>query len=139
MPKAAVVPHRTRAVGVSIGDACEHLSQRAIDRVWQTPQQGLVEHHAQRVHVRTQIDVRGPDGLLRRHVRHRAQQFAHRGKHLDGRLLRVGLLDRLGQAEVENARLALRIDEHVGRLQIAVDHAALMCVVDRAADSDEQP
>ena len=48
---------------------------------------------------------------------------------------------RLGHAEVDDLRHRLAVvegDQHVGRLEVAVDDALLMRVLDRLADGDEQ-
>ena len=47
-------------------------------------------------------------------------------------------VDRAGQAEVEDLRLSRRIDEDVRRLQIAMDDALLVRVLDGVADLREQ-
>ena len=51
------------------------------------------------------------------------------------------LLDRLGDAEVDHLRHRLSVghpDQDVGRLEVAVDDALLVRVLDGAADADEQ-
>ena len=47
-------------------------------------------------------------------------------------------LQALGQSKVGHERLGVRVEENVGRLQIAVQHAALVRVVDGASDGGEQ-
>ena len=70
-------------------------------------------------------------GLLRGHVARCADQHA--------RLCQVAVfLDALGDAEIGNVRLASAIDQDVGGLQIAVQDAALMRVVNRAAHFGQQ-
>ena len=49
------------------------------------------------------------------------------------RQLRVALQP-LGQAEVGDERLILRVDEHVGRLEVTMENAMLMGIVDRLGD-----
>ncbi|GMU32745.1 MAG: hypothetical protein AMXMBFR20_06170 [Planctomycetia bacterium] len=44
----------------------------------------------------------------------------------------------LGQTEIENVRFAEPVDEDIARLQVAVDHAALMGAGHCVADLDEQ-
>ena len=51
------------------------------------------------------------------------------------------LLDRLGDAEVDDLRHRLPVghpDQDVARLEVAVDHALLVRVLDAVADADEQ-
>ncbi len=65
----------------------------------------------------------GGGGLLRAHVARRPQQQAgHRQR---------GFLDALGQAEVGQPDHALGVQEEVGRLDVAVDDAALVRVRQR--------
>ena len=45
----------------------------------------------------------------------------------------------LGQAPVDHQRLAVLADDHVARLDVAVQHAPAVGVVDRVADVDEPP
>ena len=57
------------------------------------------------------------------------------------RLLGQPLVDRLGDAEVDDLghRLAVvHVDQHVRGLDVAVDDAFLVRVLDRLADRDEQ-
>ena len=49
------------------------------------------------------------------------------------------LPDRLGQAPVDDQRLAVLADDDVGRLDVAVQDAPAVGVVDRVADVDEPP
>jgi hypothetical protein len=56
-------------------------------------------------------------------------------------LVRERVADRLGDAEVDNLRHRLTVvegDEHVRRLDVAVNHALLVRVLDGVADADEQ-
>jgi hypothetical protein len=85
-----------------------------------------------------------PLGLLRRHVRRRAQHLAlhrrlHRaargGLHRGG--LAVRLADDLGQAPVEDDHFAVVAQHHVLRFQVAVQHAARVRVRHRVARPDK--
>ena len=56
--------------------------------------------------------------------------------------LQVALLvpaDELRQAPVHHQGLAVLAHDHVGRLEVAVDHPAAVRVLDRVADVDEAP
>ena len=67
--------------------------------------------------------------LLRRHVRRRAKHHARiRPWHVKtcGWRLRGGVLDELGEAEIDNLGVTVLGDHDVGRLQIAVDDALLV-------------
>ena len=72
-----------------------------------------------------------PDDLLGTHVAHGPDHLARHRLH---RGLQVGLR-RAREAEVEHLRLARLGDEDVGRLQVAVDDAALVRVLHGVGDS----
>ena len=92
-----------------------------------------VEDRPQAVDVGGRRDrAAAPDGLLGGHVGGRAQDRAGDGQ------ARVGL-DPLGQAEVGDVGLALGVEQDVGRLQVAVQDAALVGVVDGLGDLGDQP
>ena len=67
-------------------------------------------------------------GLFRRDVIGRADRLAGLGQ------VRV-VRQPLGQAEVGDARLVAVVNEHVGRLKIAMEDALLVGVVDRRRDA----
>jgi hypothetical protein len=83
------------------------------------------------------IDGRGqlpcfPGGLFRCHV-------VGRTKNRRGESKATVLIERFGQTEICDVRLTLQIHEDVRRLQITMQDAALMSVMNRAANFDEQP
>ena len=117
----------------------------------------LVERRAQAVDVAggTHL-VEVAAGLLGAHVRRRADRRARlrlagvrpRPPTPRGSARRrspamhrhdVGLADHLGQPPVDDQRLAVAAQHDVGRLQVAVEHAAAVGVVDRVADVEEPP
>ena len=109
------------AVGVEGAPARQHLVEEGPER----------EHVAARVHV---LALK----LLRRHVRDRSEQQPCAGdrvlrlqRRLRRRLGPRGV--QLGQAEVEDLRARLR-EDHVARLQVAVDDAALVRGVEGLGD-----
>ena len=90
------------------------------------------EDDAKRVHVRTAIRiVAGARGLLRRHVGRSADDLAL-DRHCD--LARVSF----GQSEIHHVRLPVRRDNHVRRLEISVNHALFVRVVQRFGDFDAE-
>jgi hypothetical protein len=116
--------------------------------------QHFVEHDAEREHVAPLIG-RKPFRLLRRHVGRRPEDQARLGRHHaqrrrvrqrsggsgDGSRQTVatgsrpgGLLERLGEPEVEHLHLLVRRDLHVGRLQIAMDDPFLVRRLERLGD-----
>ena len=101
--------------------------------------QQLVQQHAQRVDVAAGVDVEVVQlRLLGAHVLQRADHRAELGEQ---RLLGQLLAGRLGHAEVDHLRHRLAVvqgDQHVGRLEVAVDDPLLVGVLDRLADRDEQ-
>ena len=87
----------------------------------QTLRQQPIEQHAERIDIAAGVDVGGTSAqLFRAHVRQRSHQLTVRG--LNGHPLDVGA-GRPRDPEVEDLRLAAVGDEHVGRLEIAVDDA----------------
>ncbi len=128
------------------GDRAEHGAHVA-PSVGRDAREHVVEDGAERVHVRPLVDRRAP-GLLRGHVRGRAHHRAGHGQPLGGAVRRgararrrrpFGIrgagrrsparVDRrlggeiLGEAPVDDHRLAERADEDVGGLEVAVDDA----------------
>ena len=105
------------------------LAERLVDRVGlerrPAGEQG-VEHGAQAVDVGRRGDLAPRAGdLLGRHVRRRAQDQA-------GLRDPAVVLEAAGQAEVGDVGPALAVEQDVGRLQVAVEDAAQVGVVDGA-------
>ncbi len=101
---------------------------------WLAGQQG-VQQAAQRVDVGAGRDrPASPVGLLGCHVVRRAQDLVGRRLGMIG----VDGVKDLGQAEVRHVRPALGVEQHVGRLQVPVDHAAGMGVLDRPSHHRHQ-
>ena len=76
--------------------------------------------------------------LLGAHVERRADHLTVAGRYRCGRQL---LVDRLGNPEVDDLgdrHAIVQRHQNVGRLDVAVDDALLMGVLDRVADRDEQ-
>ena len=92
--------------------------------------QHLVDQDAQRVQVGLVADLGGPADLLGGHVGGRPQGPP------GGR--QGGGVEVLGDPEVGQLDLALAGDHQVRRLEVAVDHAVLVRVVQRVADLDGQ-
>ena len=65
--------------------------------------------------------------MFGRHVARRTKRLA-----AHGRVRVIGQL--FGEAEVRDARLVEGVDEHVGRFEVAVQHAALVSIVDGLRD-----
>ena len=108
--------------------------------------QQTVEGGAQRVDVGARAQpVEIASGLLGAHVGRRAQRAAGQGLRRSARRRRDGLLaDRrvgpahgLGQPPVDHQRLAVPAQDDVGRLEIPMDHAAGVGVIDGVADVEE--
>ena len=99
-----------------------------------TREQG-VEDRAQAVDIGGGGDlVAQPLGLLGSHVAGRA----HRRRGRDRRRLAIGFQP-LGQSEVNHVGLVVVVHQDVRRLQVAVQHSALVGVVDRGGDLRDQP
>ena len=82
--------------------------------------QHLVGHDPQRVHVGAPVE-RLAATLLRRHVRHRAGHDRRHG----------GAVDRLGNPKVGHKHPAVASQHDVARLDIAMDDALLVSIVER--------
>ncbi len=92
----------------------------------------LVEDGAQAVNVRGGGQpLPGGAGLFRGHVRGRADDGLGLGQA-------AFLLEALGQAEVGELRIARAVQQHVGRLEVAVQDAALVGVMDGAGQGRHQ-
>ena len=86
--------------------------------------EGLVEHHADAVHVRGRANRLAGEDLLRRHVRRRPDEAGVGGR---GDAAQIG-----GHAEVEHDHAAGLGHEHVRGLQVAVDDPRAMERVEAA-------
>ena len=101
--------------------------------------QQFVQQHAQRIDVAAGVDIQPAHlRLLGRHVERRADQLREAGEQgLFGQLLPGGF----GDAEVDHLDhrpAVVQRDQHVGRLEVAVNDALLMGMLHRLADRDEQ-
>src|SRR6185437_3068907 len=112
-------PEAARGNDLLLEDGLFQRSTRiALGSIWPLACQELVEHHAESVDVRGCRDRRAGDLLRRRIVR--CQNAATEERELR-RVCPAGLGQELGDAEVEQANLAIPAHQDVGRLQIAVD------------------
>ncbi len=97
-----------------------------VSNVGRTSDEHLVHHDTEGVDVRTTIH-RGTFGLLRREVRRRAHHQAVLGQVVFAR-------HRLGDTEVGHLHLGVGGDQDVARLDVAVNHAIAMRVVQCGCD-----
>ena len=129
-----------------MGIALQHLAEnfRHIVAVERRPAgQRLVQHAPERKDVRAAIHVPAL-GLLRRHVRSRAENDARvRAPETERGGIGEGLtlppcggreVERLCQTEIEHLDLAVGHDLHVGGLQVAVHDALLVRGLERLTD-----
>ena len=94
--------------------------------------QQLVQRRAERVDVGAVVDQDALAGrLLGAHVAQRAEQVAG--------LRQAGVGVELGQAEVGDPDVAAAVDQQVGRLDVAVDDAELVGVLQRLGRLRRQP
>ena len=101
----------------------------------QLPGQHLVEDDAQRVDVGPVIDLQRPLHLLRGHVVQRAHHLPRPGQ----REVAGVAAQQLGQAEVGDLHAALAVQQDVLRLDVAVDDALLVGVLQGVADLRHDP
>lgn len=94
----------------------------------------MICHHAECIQVGTPVDGRiGTEDLLGAHVLERAEQLIGAGELADVSSLRRF---HLGDAEVEDAHEQVRAvfgEEEIGGLDVAVDHARIVCAGKGAA------
>ena len=98
-----------------------------------------MQDQAERVDVAAGVHAaRVGEQLLRAHVLQRPDEIADRGGE---RPRAVGTLRfrRPRDAEVDHARRSGRVHEKVARLDVAVDHAAFVCVRESAARVPQEP
>jgi hypothetical protein len=101
--------------------------------------QQFVEQDSERVHIGAGVDIVAAQlGLFRTHVGRGAEQFVGVGE--DGGVVRVRL-GGLGDAEVDDlghGSIVLEGDQNVARLDVAVEHAALVGVMNGVAHLEEK-
>ena len=122
-------PERRRLLGEDLGD--DRL--RAGAGEGRLAGQHLVRHGAERVDVAAGADLPVAHRLLGRHVRRRAER--HPGL---GHPVAAGLLHGEGDAEVGDQGGPV-LEQDVLRLDVAVDHALAVGVVQRGRDLPRQP
>jgi len=103
-----------------IVEVLEHDAQRRLGVEWHAARDHFVQHHAERVDVGTVVGAFAAN-LLGRNVGRRADDGPSGGVVLPAEDLR--------HAEVHEDGLARGVDHHVGRFEVAVDHAALVSVM----------
>ena len=127
---------RAQASGFVIADDAHCFGQRLATEVERQPsREQLVEDDAERVDVGSRVELRHvPDDLLGTHVAHRPDHLA---RHRLYRRLQFGLRG-AREAEVEHLGPARFGDEDVGRLQVAVNDAAVMRVLHGVRDIGDE-
>jgi hypothetical protein len=95
----------------------------------------LVQQHPERPHVGAAAGRQALQ-LFGRGVAGSEQLLPGEGQPTRAREL--GVVEQLGDAEVEQLRRAIRLDQHVGRLQVAMHDPVLVRGVDRVAHPGEQ-
>lgn len=119
-------------------DSCGFGDGSAFQVVGESACQQFIHDDAQRIDVATNIDVGGiAHDLLGAHVGERADELTYVGaKGRDDEVIKHGARD----AKVEDLWFASFCDEDVARLEVSVDHAALMgvmnCVAERGEDRE---
>jgi hypothetical protein len=115
---------------------------RVVRRVvaWMVSGQQLVEQHAERIDVAARVDIQAAHlGLFGRHVERGPDHLLEPGEE---RQIREPLgLDGFGHTKVDDLRhrhAIVQRDEDVRGLDVAVDDALLMRVLDGVADGDEE-
>ncbi len=118
---------RAEARRLGVLDALEHLRHRSLCAVREAPGEHLVENHTERVHVRAQVDPPRITGrLLGAGPGQRTQKLSGLGHREGGIRSAAAFQFDFGQAEVQDARLALLVHADVAGLEIAVGDSAQM-------------
>ena len=95
--------------------------------------QQFVHHRSEPIHVRRRRELAGlARGLF-------GGDVARGAEHGDRACDRAFPLDQFGQAEIGEMRLAVAVDQYIVGLDVPVQDAALMRVVDRARQPCQQP
>ena len=125
-------PHRSaRPFGLLARDGCGQLATgAALEAVGSATREEPIEHHSKRVHVaggrhRLATDLLGAGVLRRERPQHRLCHVA------DG-------IQQRRDTEVQQLRDPVTGHEDVGGLDVAMNHQALMRVLDRRADTEKQ-
>ncbi|MEZ6197069.1 MAG: hypothetical protein R3F20_15280 [Planctomycetota bacterium] len=120
---------RSEPAGFAVSDRLDgRVEIGSLQRVGQGSREEGVEEETQRVDVAPRVDPVGiAQGLLGTHPGDRADEPPGTGGEARRAQLRIG---DAGHAEVEDARAPLLVDEDVGGLQVAVDDALLVRVLD---------
>ena len=120
---------------VLLNDPDRIVHRTFFQRVGQRSAEQLEQEHAERIHVAARVQLIHPaTGLLGAHVRERADDLS--SFRVAGREIHV----RVGgpcHTEVDDLGLAVCIHQHVARLEIAMNDALQMPVVNGATDAGE--
>ena len=119
-----------------LDEPCGGEGGNVLDRMGMRAAQELVENHPETVDVARRADVVGLAGaLLGAHVEDRADQLAFgRGFVGPGQ---VGIGE-AGDAEIDDLGVAPRVDQQVGRLQVAVDDALFVPECDPVTEAGDE-
>ncbi len=111
-------------------DVLHHHPHRGIGLEGQLPGDHLIEHYAKRINIRSRRAL-AAHAHFRGHVRGRPHHRAAGGQ--------TGKCQHLGDAEVGQHWLAVLYEHNVGRFDIPVHHAALMCVIECVGNAYPDP
>ena len=128
---------RAQARRLGVGDRAGGIGQRSLAQlVRQLAGEGLVADDPQRVDVASRVDLVGrARGLLRAHVLQCADQLADRRLQRTAHEVAIG---GPGHAEVEDPWLAVRVDQDVSGLEVAMDDALRVGVMDAVTHLGQQ-
>ena len=106
--------------------ACGERADRRLRRERHVAGHGLDEHERERIQIRTAVEL------------HAARLFGRRvscgPEHCTGRLGPARFRERAGKPEVGDSHDAVLVEQEVGRLDVAVEHAAAVRVRQRGRD-----
>ena len=127
----------TQTLGLNLTNAAGRLGQTRAGQVVGKPiNQQFIEHHAQCIHVASGVELaRVEFHLLGAHVLKRADELTGLGCQRGADRIAVGAAR---NTEVDDLRVAFFINEDVARLEIAMDHATTVAVLDAFAGGAEE-
>ena len=126
---------RTEHSGFVLADGAHHLVQLALRMVGQAAGQQFVADHAERVYIASDVEFRriGRD-LLRAHIRESPNELSNVRRARQERVV----VRHARHSEIQDLGLTRLVHQDVAGLQVAVDDAALVGMMDGFRNESDQ-